>query len=152
MSSLALPAIASFNTTLYLGGPTSPPSYVAQGRIGNLKFGGIAIDVVDVSNQTSTAHRKLATLLNPGDCTFDLFWEPASTQDEALFNLIIAAPPVLQQWKVVWALGTDSTAWLFNGYLSKFPADASIGKALMAPGTTIAIDGSVSVVYGAGPT
>jgi hypothetical protein len=152
MSALALPAIASFNTTLYLGGPTSPPSYVAVGRVGNIKFGGIAIDIVDVSNQTSTAHRKLATLLNPGDMTFDLFWEPAATEDQELFNLVIAAPPVLQQWKVVFALGTDGTAWLFNGYLSKFPADASIGKALMAAGSTIAIDGGIAVVYGAGPT
>lgn len=152
MSSLALPAISSFNTTLYLGGPTSPPSYVVQGRIGNIKFGGVAIDIVDVSNQTSTAHRKLATLLNPGDMTFDLFWEPASTQDQVLFNLVFAAQPVLQQWKVVFALGTDGTAWLFNGYLSKLPADASIGKALMASGSTITIDGAISVVYGAGPT
>jgi hypothetical protein len=152
MSALALPAIASFNSELFLGGPTSPPSYVLQARIGNIKFGGIAIDIVDVSNQTSTAHRKLATLLNPGDMTFDLYWEPASTQDETLFDLIIAAPPVLQQWKVVLAAGTDGTALLFNGYLSKFPIDASIGKALMASGCTIAIDGSITPVFGAGPT
>ena len=151
MSTLALPAISSFNTQLWLGGPTSPPSYVLQGRIGNIKFGGIAIDIVDVSNQTSTAHRKLGTLLNPGDLTFDLFWEPSSTQDQTMFNLIVAAPPQLQQWKVVYAAGTDGAAWIFNGYLAKFPADASIGKALMAPGTTIAIDGSISVTYGAGP-
>jgi hypothetical protein len=152
MSALALPAIASFNSELFLGGPTSPPSYTLQARIGNIKFGGIAIDIVDVSNQTSTAHRKLATLLNPGDMTFDLYWEPASTQDETLFDLIIAAPPVLQQWKVVLAAGTDGTALLFNGYLSKFPIDASIGKALMASGCTIAIDGSITPVFGAGPT
>lgn len=151
MSSLALPAISSFNTELWLGGPTSPPSYVLQGRIGNIKFGGISIDIADVSDQTSTAHRKLATLLNPGDMTYDLFWEPASTQDIDLFNLIITAPPALQQWKVVWAAGTDGTAWMFNGYLSKFPADATIGKALMAPGCTIAIDGAITVVYGVGP-
>lgn len=147
MSSLVLPAISSFNSELYLGGPTSPPSYVLQARIGNIKFGGVAVDVVDVSNQTSTAHRKLATLLNPGDMTFDLFWEPMETQDMDLFGLVIAAPPVLQQWKVVWASGTDGTAWLFNGYLTKFPADATIGKALMAAGCTIAIDGSITPVY-----
>jgi len=151
MSTLAMPAISSFNTQLFLGGPTSPPSYVLQGRIGNIKFGGVAIDMVDVSNQTSTAHRQLGTLLKSGELTFDLYWEPASTQDQTLFNLIIAAPPALQQWKVVFAAGTDNTAWLFNGYLSKFPADASIGKALMAPGTTISIDNDIRVVYGAGP-
>ena len=150
MSSLALPAIATFNTSLYLGGPMSPPSYVLQGRIGNIKFAGVAIDMVDVSNQTSTAHRMLGTLLKSGDLTFDLYWEPASTQDIALFALIITAPPALQQWKVTWALGTDGTQWIFNGYLSKFTPDASIGKALVAA-CTISIDNSITVVAGAGP-
>ena len=84
MSSLALPAIASFNSQLWLGGPTSPPSYVLLARIGDVKFNGLAIDTVDVSNQTSRAHRKLGTLLNPGDLTFMLYIEPSSTQDSAL--------------------------------------------------------------------
>ena len=150
MSSLALPAIASYNTSLYLGGPTSPPTYVLQGRIGNVKFAGVAIDMVDVSNQTSTAHRMLGTLLKSGDLTFDLYWEPATAQDLALFELMITAPPALQQWKIVWAAGTDGTAWLFNGYLSKFPPDASIGKALTVS-CTISIDNTISVVAGAGP-
>lgn len=150
MSSLALPAIASFNTELFLGGPTSPPAYVLQGRIGDIKFNGVAIDMVDVSNQTSTAHRMLGTLLKSGALTFTLYWEPAVTQDETLFNIIITAPPALQQWKVIWSSSVDGTAWLFNGYLSKFTPDASIGKALTAA-CEITIDNSISVVYGPGP-
>jgi len=150
MSTLALPAIASFNTSLYLGGPTSPPSYVLQGRIGDIKFNGVSIDMVDVSNQTSTAHRMLGTLLKSGALTFTLYWEPAATQDQTLFNIIITAPPALQQWKVIWALGVDGTAWLFNGYLSKFTPDASIAKALTCA-CEITIDNAISVVYGAGP-
>lgn len=152
MASLALPAISSYNSQLYLGGPTSPPTYVLQARIGNIKFGGLSQDIADVTNQTSIAHRKLATLQNPGDMTFDLFWEPAATQDQTLFDLVVpGTAAVLQQWKVVLAAGVDGTALLFNGYLSKFPIDASIGKALMASGCTIAIDGGLTVVFGAGP-
>ena len=148
MGALALPAIASVNTTLFLGGPTSPPTYVAvggsNGRIGNIKFGGVAIDVVDVSNQTSTAHRLLATLLKTGDMTFDLFWEP--TTDNALFALVTAAPPVLQQWKITWTLGgTYTQSWYFNAYLSKFAPAADVGKALVSA-CTIAVDGSISIV------
>lgn len=144
MGALALPAIASFNTTLYLGGPTSPPTYVAQGRVGNLKFGGVAIDTVDVSNQTSTAHRLLATLLKTGDMTFDLFWEP--TSDAALFALVVAAPPVLQQWKVAWVLGSSyNVNWYFNAYLSKFAPTSDVGKSLIAA-CTLSIDGSISII------
>jgi len=146
MSAPAIPALASFNTTLYLGGPTSPPTYVAQGRVGNIKFGGVSIDTVDVSNQTSTAHRLLATLLKTGDMTFELYWEP--TTDLGLFNLVTAAPPVLQLWKLTWILGsTYSESWYFNGYLSKFAPSADIGKSLVAA-CTIAIDGSISIFGG----
>jgi hypothetical protein len=150
MASLALPAIASYNSQLYLGGPTSPPTYVLQARIGNIKFAGMTIDMVDVSNQTSTAHRMLGTLLKPGDVTFDLYTEPATAQDQALLELVLTAPPALQQWKIVLAAGTDGTALLFNGYLSKYPLDASIGKALTVP-CTISIDNNVTVVFGGGP-
>src|SRR5271170_1628563 len=101
MSALALPAIASFNSQLYLGGPTSPPSYVLLARIGDIKFAGLAIDMVDVSNQTSVAHRMLGTLLKPGDLTFNLYLEPGSTQDAGLIAILFTAPPPLQQWKVV---------------------------------------------------
>lgn len=150
MAALSLPAIASYNSQLWLGGPTSPPTYVLQARIGNIKFAGMAIDMVDVSNQTSQAHRMLGTLLKPGDVTFDLYTEPASAQDTILLDLVLAAPPALQQWKIVLSAGTDGTALFFNGYLSKYPLDASIGKALVVP-CTISIDNTVTVVFGAGP-
>ena len=150
MSALALPAIASYNSQLWWGGPTSPPSYVLQARIGNIKFNGMTIDVDDVSNQTSQAHRILGTLLKSGDLTFDLFYEPSSAQDIVLLDLILTPPPALQQWKVVLAAGTDGASLFFNGYLTKFPIDASIGKALRVP-CAIRIDNTVSVVFGAGP-
>ena len=150
MSTLALPAIASFNSQLWLGGPTSPPSYTLLARIGDIKFAGLAIDTVDVSNQTSQAHRKLGTLLNPGDVTFVLYIEPSSTQDQALLAILFTAPPPLQQWKIVTAAGTDSGIFIFNGYLSAMPIDASIGKALMVQ-AKITIDDRVNFTPGAGP-
>jgi hypothetical protein len=110
----------------------------------------MTIDTVDVSNQTSQAHRILGTLLKSGDLTFDLFYEPATMQDMTLLDLIITAPPALQQWKVILAAGTDGTALIFNGYLTKFPIDASIGKALVVS-SAITIDDTVTVVAGAGP-
>ncbi len=150
MSSLALPAIASFNSQLWLGGPTSPPSYVLLARIGDVKFNGLSIDTVDVSNQTSRAHRKLGTLLNPGDLTFMLYIEPSSAQDSALIAVLFTAPPPLQQWKVVLAAGTDGGQMIFNGYLSAMPIDASIGKAMTVQ-AKITIDDQVTFIAGAGP-
>jgi len=146
MSALVVPAYPSQNTLLYLGGPTSPPSYVLQGRMGDIKFAGISVDVVDVSNQESDFHRMLATLGKIGDMTANFYWEPDQTQDMDLFALIYTRPAPLQQWKVVWPVPSPATyAWLFNAYLTKFAADASIAKALMAP-ITLTVDNGITVV------
>jgi hypothetical protein len=141
MAALTVPAIASAKTRLFLGGPTSPPSYSFVSRIGDLKFNGVAIDTDDVSNQESVAHRFLGTLLNIGDLTGMLYWEPDSTQDFALFGIVLTAPPPLQQWVVEWP---DGTVWAFNGYLTKFAPDSTISKALKAP-ITIKVDNSITV-------
>ena len=141
MAVLPVSAIASANTRLFLGGPTSPPTYVDQGRIGDIKFNGVSIDMVDVSNQESRAHRMLGTLLKTGDITAKLFWEPESAQDMALFSIVITAPPALQQWVVEWP---DGTIWAFNAYLSKFAPDSTIAKELNAA-LTLSVDDSIFV-------
>ena len=138
---LTLPAIASAKTRLYLGGPDSPPTYVFQGRLGDIKWNGVSIDMVDVSNQESDAHRMLGTLLKTGDMTAKLFWEPSSAQDMALFAIVLTAPPALQQWALEWP---DGTIWAYNAYLSKFAPDATIAKELSAA-LTLSVDDSISV-------
>lgn len=144
MPALSVPAAASQDTLLYLGSDASPSVFSSfLGRLGNIEFGGVSVDVVDVSNQESTAHRKLATLLNSNDMTAMLFWIPGQTQDDELFSLIVTAPPVLRSWKVVWAGGLKT--WFFTGYLTKFPAKADIGKELNAA-LTITIDGTITPV------
>jgi tail tube protein len=148
MATLPLAAIASQDSILYLGGPTSPPTYVALGRLGDIKFPGLGVDIVDVSNQNSQFHRTLATLAKIGTVTGVLYWEPASTQDQSLFSIIYTAPPVLQQWKMIWP---DGTSYAFNAWLSKAALDATIAKALMA-NIELTVDNGIAVVYGAGPT
>ena len=142
MSSLVVPAYPSAGTLLYLGGSTSVPTYVLQGRCGDIKFAGIGRDVVDVSNQESLGHRLLACLFKAGDLTANFYWEPDQTQDQALFGLVLSGD--LVQWAVKWPVPSPATyAWYFNGYVTKFAADATIGKSLMAP-LTISIDDIVT--------
>lgn len=141
-SVLVLPAQASQGTALFLGADTSPATFSTPlGRIGNIDFNGISVDVVDVSNQTSHAHRMLGTLLKPGDMNFVLYWIPDSVQDQQLFELILTYPPPLRSWQVQWP---DGTIWQFNAYLTKFPPKADIGKALEAA-CTLTIDDQIYV-------
>lgn len=143
-SALTLPAIASANTLLYLGTAASPSVFTNfLGRLGNIDFNGVAIDMVDVSNQESIAHRVLGTLLKSGDLTFMLFWEPTSVQDKALFALLFSAPPPLRSWQLVWP---DGSMWLFNAYFSSATPKADIGKELNAT-CKLSIDDQIVPVY-----
>jgi hypothetical protein len=144
MSALTLPAIASANTLLYLGTDTSPSVFTTfLARLGNIDFNGVAIDMVDVSNQESVAHRVLGTLLKSGDLSFVLFWEPSSEQDQELFALLFSAPPPLRSYQLVWP---DGSMWLFNAYFSKGAPKADIGKELNAS-CTLSIDDQIVPVY-----
>ena len=114
--------------------------------MGDIKFAGISVNVVDVSNQESGFHSTLATVGKIGDMTANFYWEPDQTQDQDLFALMLQRPPALQQWKVVWPVPSPATyAWAFNAWLTKFAADATIAKALMAP-ITLSVDSGLTVI------
>lgn len=142
-SPLVLPAIASAGTHLFLGSEASPSIFTTYlSRLGNIDFNGIAIDMVDVSNQDSVAHRVLGTLLKNGDLNAVLYFEPTSAQDVELFDIVLAPPPPLRSWQIEWP---DGQIWQFNAYLSKFTPKADVGKALEAA-ITLSIDNVITVI------
>ena len=141
---LAVPAIASAQTQLYLGTDASPSVFTSPlGRLGNIDGPNSSAAVVDVSNQTSTRRRKLATLVDSGQLTAILYWEPSQTEDQQLYDLFAEAPPVLRSWQIIWP---DGTIWLFNAYLTKFAPKADIAKELNAA-ITLDIDDDIAVTY-----
>lgn len=143
MSVLPVPAIASANTRLFLGTAVSPSVFSGYiGRLGNIQFGGVSVDVVDVSNQESVAHRMLGTLLKVGDMTATLFWEPSEADDQELFGLVISTPPPLRSWKLEWP---DGSSWLYNAYVTQFAPKADIGKELNTAFKLTVDDGIVAV-------
>ena len=143
MSVLNVPAIASARTLLYLGTNASPSVFTAfLARLGDVTGPGTSVAIVDVSNQESVARRKLATLLDSGSVTANLYWEPTSVQDDALFAVYQTAPPELRSWQIQWP---DGQLWLFNAYLSKFSPSSKIAGALMSS-LELTIDGQIVVV------
>ena len=140
---LPVPALAAAQTLLFLGTDASPSVFTAHfSRIGDVNGPSTSVAVVDVSNQESVARRKLATLLDSGMVTFNLYWEPESVQDQALFAVYQTAPPVLRSYKIQWP---DGQVWLFAGYLTKFAPASKIAGALVSA-CEIVIDNQILVV------
>ncbi len=143
MSVLNVPALASARTLLSLGTDASPSVFTAfLARLGDISGPNTSVAIVDVSNQESVARRKLATLLDSGTVSANLYWEPDSTQDAALFAVYQTAPPELRSWQIEWP---DGQLWLFNAYLSKFSPSSKIAGALVSS-IELTIDGEIVVV------
>ena len=137
-----MPADASADTLLFLGTDASPSVFSSfLARVGDIASTS-SIAVVDVSNQNSVARRKLATLLDSGNITFNLYWQPTSVQDEALLALYHTAPPVLRSWEIQWP---DGQQWFFAAYLTKFAPAAKIADALRSA-CELTIDNQILVV------
>lgn len=143
MPVLSVPAIASANTLLFLGTDASPSVFTTHfSRLGDITGPNTSVAIVDVSNQESVARRKLATLLDSGSLTANLYWEPTNVQDEELFTIYQTAPPVLRSYQVQWP---DGQVWLFNAYISKFSPSSKIAGALVSA-IEFTIDGQIVVI------
>lgn len=143
MSTLPVPALAAANTLLFLGSDASPSVFTSHfSRLGDINGPNTSVTVVDVSNQESLARRKLATLLDSGVLTANLFWIPSNAQDAALFAVYQTAPPVLRSYQLEWP---DGEIWLFNAYITKFSPASKIAGALVSA-IEFTIDDQIVVV------
>jgi hypothetical protein len=125
-------------STLFL--ETSPAEKIAQLR--KFAFGGAKTTLDDVTNLDSpTAYmERIATVIDPGDVTFDGVLDPANATYSALNTL--QANRTLSNWLITL---TDGTTYAFAGYVTEFvPAAVDYSKAITFSGK-ITITGAVTI-------
>lgn len=129
-------ATAGYGTQLKIAG-----TLVAE--VTNISFGGVSLEVTDVTHMASTGafREKLATLLDAGDVTFDINFQPVSaTHGDASGGLIHAmVNRALTAFTVIW---TDAgpTTWSFNAYVTNVSPQAPVDGKLSAS-VTLSISG-----------
>lgn len=139
-------ARAAINTLLKVGGGGSPESFTTIGNVSSIDGPGITVDVVDVTTHSNANawRKKLATLIDAGQLSFDLFWDPDDvTHNASVGTLGDIVNRIRQTFRVEFPVGpTNRPYFEFSGYYTShsfsFPVDGVITAKV-----TVTIDGPI---------
>jgi hypothetical protein len=127
---------------LQVGVLTSPPGFTTVAQLRKFAFGGAKTTLADITNLDSpTAYmERIATVIDPGDVTFDGVLNPSDDTYLSLNDL--QANRTLSQFLITL---TDGTTYDFDGYVTEFvPASVDYSKEIVFSGK-ITITGAVTI-------
>jgi hypothetical protein len=142
---LAIPAI---NTLVQIGNGSSPETFTTVAFVNNITGPSISAQVVDVTSMSSgnAWRQKICTLLDGGEVSFDAWWEPMDPTHQNLLTLFShrgqGAPGVPIDMRMIFP-DQDSTAYTFQGFVSKCAISAAVAGVLKAA-VTLTVTGVVS--------
>lgn len=127
---------------LQVGADTSPYDFVTIAQLRKFAFGGAKTTLADVTNLDSpTAFmERIATVIDPGDVSFDGVLNPADTTYGSLNTL--QSNRTKSQFLITL---TDNTTYQFEGFVTEFvPASVDYSKEIVFSGK-ITITGAVTI-------
>jgi|SRR5580698_2097459 hypothetical protein len=121
---------------------SSPGSFVRVAQLQKFSFGGLKVATDKITNLDSpdAFEEIIATIIDPGDVSFDGILNPETTDQADMLTLLQNRTKT--GWKIVL---TDGTYYTFEAYLTEFvPANVDYSKAITFSGK-LTITGAVSV-------
>jgi len=147
---IGIPAI---NTWLYLGASDSPATFTNPiANVGDIAGPGLTAAVVDVTSHSALNpwREKLTTLLDGGQVTFPLFFDPGDTTSHQLLLGVFAARSI-REYKLRFPDGryagnpSADTIWFFSASIKDFKMDAKVADVLRAS-ITLEVTGEPIIV------
>lgn len=113
------------------GGTAGSEVFTAIGEVKGINGPNMSSSVVDVTNFDSANNTRefIASLIDPGEITFDVNFLPANTAQQSLTTDMTSR--VKRNFRVVWS-DAASTTWSFTGIITGFGVSAGIDDALSA--------------------
>lgn len=142
---IALPAI---NTQVQIGNGASPEIFTTIGFVSDITGPSISGAVVDVTSMsTGNAWRqKIVTLLDGGEVSFKIFWQPMLPSHQTILTLFShrgqGSPGVPIDFRMVFP-DQDATVYAFSGFVSKCSLTEAVAGVITAD-ATLTISGVVS--------
>ncbi|MEM4167749.1 MAG: phage tail tube protein [Candidatus Caldarchaeum sp.] len=137
-----MPAKVGYGTLLKMGDGGSPENFATVAGVSDITLPGVTLDVVDVTSQETNGWReKLATLKDPGEVTFEVFFDledPTHGNTNGLLKKAQEGKKI--NWKVVFQQYSPAKEWSFSGYITRFEPQSRRDNALTAA-VTIAVVG-----------
>jgi predicted secreted protein len=136
-------ATAGFGTLLKIGDGGGTEVFTTIAEVSNISGPGLSLDTTDVTTHSSSGawKEKVATLLDGGDVTFDIFFAPTgATHSQTSGLLKDMKNRTKRNFKLVFP-NAGATEWIFPAYVAAFNIEAPIDGALAAS-VTLTIAGA----------
>lgn len=136
---------AALGTQLQMGDGASPEGFTAMAHILDVQAPAVKLDTVDVTSHSSTWKEKVATLLDGGDVTFSINYDPAEATHKNLSGGLIYAltQKQLKNWKIRFPDQANSII-AFAAYVTEFQPEAPVTGKLSAK-LKLSVTGAVTL-------
>lgn len=114
----------------------------AIGGITSLGGPGLSREVIDVTDLDDDARAKIAGLLDAGEVTLELNYEPDDTQHAQILTDILSSDGGSAAYSILFSDAATTTK-TFTAFVSAFEPSASVGDKLSAS-VTLTITGTLS--------
>lgn len=125
----------AFGTQIKLGATVGTvTTYTEIARVEDISGGGItqAFDEITAHDSEGRFRQYMATLLEPGEISFDIIWDPTdATHDGTTGVLAELLDGNESSWQIVFPTATPHT-WTFDAFVSAFNFNAPVDGALRA--------------------
>ena len=131
------PALGAIGTAVWYGDGASPETWTQitnQSSLTGLTMSGAVVDVTN-NNTTAPWRKKVVTLLDPGDISFDMYFIASDVGHKAILalfttrGLLTAQTPI--PFRIVFA-DAAATTWYVSGFVSKFSMLAAVADVVKA--------------------
>lgn len=106
-------------------------TYTEIARVESISGGGFTQDFDEITAHDSEgrARQYMATLISPGEISFDILYDPTDTVHAALLTALLDGTE--DSYQVVFPTATPVT-WTLNAFVASFTVDAPVDAALRA--------------------
>lgn len=127
-------ATAGFGALLKIGDGGGTEAFTTIAEVSNISGPNLKLDTVEVTSHSSSGawREKIATLLDGGDVTFDIFFAPTGATHSQTSGLLKDMKNRTKRNFTLTFPNTGATVWTFPAYVSSFQPSAPVDGALTA--------------------
>lgn len=135
----------ALGTLLKMGDGASPENFTSIAHIGDIQAPAVKLDTVDVSSHSSTWVERVATLLDGGDVTLSINYDPGeATHKNAAGGLeYTMLNKTLRNWKIVLP-DVAASVISFAAFVTDFQVEAPV-KGKLSAKLKLTISGAVTL-------
>lgn len=141
-------AVSAINTLLQFGNGASPESWTTIANVSSINGPTISVNVVDITSHSNADafRRKRGTLIDPGEITFELFFDPSEDTHSAATGVLgDLLNRVSQHFRLNYPAPVSGFYIIFTGQITNFSLSHPVDGVVSA-NVTITISGPIQTV------